>query len=152
MNHTVLTILNLSNAGCWGVCFWWMHRISKRQNSVLAELAGQARRIEDLSKKEHEILAEVHPSVEAIHEGVDKSPPKSRGWKSVLKTAALSPSLLCRLFLARDRTWESDDLRFRLLQREHRLRSEFSRDDLHQSDIGQPHSRRSRDERTVPQT
>jgi hypothetical protein len=40
-----------------------MHRISKRQNSVLAELAEQGRRIEDLSKKEHDILAEVHPSV-----------------------------------------------------------------------------------------
>jgi len=72
MNPAFLNFLNLANAGCWLVCFWWMHRISKRQDAVLTELAEQARRIEELSKKEHDILGEVHPNVEAIQQGVDK--------------------------------------------------------------------------------
>jgi|GEM_PF-2531351 len=72
MSDTFLNLLNLANLGCWCVCFWWMHRISKRQNSVLEELAEQACRIEEISKKEHDILGEVHPNVEAIQQGVDK--------------------------------------------------------------------------------
>jgi len=41
---------------CWPVCFWWMHRISARQNAVLKQLHEQGRRIEDVSKEEHHIL------------------------------------------------------------------------------------------------
>ena len=72
MTLGLVNILNLANAGCWCACFWWMHRISKRQNSVLAELAEQTCRIEELSKKEHDILGEVHPNVEKIQHGVDQ--------------------------------------------------------------------------------
>jgi hypothetical protein len=72
MSPSLVNFLNLANAGCWCVCFWWMHRISKRQNSVLEELAEQACRIEELSKKEHAILGQVHPNVEKIQHGVDQ--------------------------------------------------------------------------------
>jgi hypothetical protein len=72
MNHSFFNFLNLINTGCWCVCFWWMHRISKRQDAVLSELAEQAQRIEELSKEEHAILAQVHPNVEAIQQGVDQ--------------------------------------------------------------------------------
>jgi cell division protein FtsB len=57
---------------CWGVCFWWMHRISQRQNSMLQELQQQAESIEQLSKEEHKILQELHPAVQKIEEGVDE--------------------------------------------------------------------------------
>jgi iron-sulfur cluster repair protein YtfE (RIC family) len=53
---------------CWGVCFWWMHRISSRQNATLKQLQEQARRIEEVSKAEHEILTDLHPSVQKIEQ------------------------------------------------------------------------------------
>jgi hypothetical protein len=43
-----------------------MHRISSRQDATLQQLQEQARRIEDISKAEHEILTDVHPSVQKI--------------------------------------------------------------------------------------
>ena len=55
---------------CWPICFWWMHRISVRQNAMLRELREQARRIENVSKEEHEILKELHPAVQKIEETV----------------------------------------------------------------------------------
>lgn len=57
--------------GCWLVCFWWMHRISSRQNSMLKELHEMTQRIEDLSRAEHELIQEVHPQVGAIKEHVE---------------------------------------------------------------------------------
>jgi hypothetical protein len=60
------------NFGCWAVCFWWMHRISVRQNAVLDGLTSQAHRIEEISRQEHALLTEVHPNVEAIQKGVDE--------------------------------------------------------------------------------
>jgi len=56
---------------CWGVCFWWMHRISARQNFLLDQLREQARRIEKMSKEEHDLIKEVHPQVGEIKEGMD---------------------------------------------------------------------------------
>ena len=64
--------ITLLNFGCWGACFWWMHRISVRQNAVLDELTTQARRIEEISRQEHALLTEVHPNVEEIKKGVDE--------------------------------------------------------------------------------
>jgi hypothetical protein len=64
-----VTIVNFS---CWLVCYAWMHRISSRQNAVLMQLTTQAHRIEEISRQEHAILAEVHPNVEAIQKGVDQ--------------------------------------------------------------------------------
>ncbi|MDQ3119992.1 MAG: hypothetical protein M3Q89_10565 [Verrucomicrobiota bacterium] len=55
---------------CWGVCFWWMHRLSARQETMLRELHEVTARIEKLSKEEHELIREVHPAVEKIEEAV----------------------------------------------------------------------------------
>jgi hypothetical protein len=60
------------NFGCWAACFWWMHRISVRQNAVLDQLTSQAHRIEEISRQEHALLTQVHPNVEAIQKGVDE--------------------------------------------------------------------------------
>jgi hypothetical protein len=64
--------LTIAGGVCWAVCFWWMHRISKRQDSVLCELREQAKRIERLSKAEHDLIKEVHPKVDEIQEGMTK--------------------------------------------------------------------------------
>jgi hypothetical protein len=49
-----------------------MHRISQRQDAMLQQLQEQARRIEGVSKEEHQILQELHPTVQKIEEGVDQ--------------------------------------------------------------------------------
>ena len=64
--------ITAANFGCWATCFWWMHRISSRQNVVLEQLTSQAHRIEEISRQEHALLAQVHPNVEAIQKGVDE--------------------------------------------------------------------------------
>ena len=60
------------NTVCWGICFWWMHRISQRQDAMLKELHEQAHSIEELSREEREILKELHPTVEKIEKDVDQ--------------------------------------------------------------------------------
>lgn len=55
---------------CWVVCFWWMHRISSRQDAMLTELHAVTKRIEEISKKEHDLIQEVHPKVNEIKEQV----------------------------------------------------------------------------------
>lgn len=72
MNRLFLDLVTVADIGCWCVCFWWMHRISSRQDAVLEQLARQAHRIEGLSKAEHALLADLHPNVEAIQKGVDE--------------------------------------------------------------------------------
>lgn len=57
---------------CWGVCFWWMHRLSNKQNALLDQLREQGKRIEKLSKLEHDLIKEVHPQVHEIKEGMDE--------------------------------------------------------------------------------
>jgi hypothetical protein len=57
---------------CWGVCFWWMGRISAKQNHLMDQLREQGRRIEKLSKIEHDLIKEVHPQVGEIKEGMDE--------------------------------------------------------------------------------
>ena len=57
---------------CWGVCFWWMHRLSVKQNALLAQLREQGKRIEKLSKMEHDLIKEVHPQVNEIKEGMEE--------------------------------------------------------------------------------
>jgi hypothetical protein len=39
---------------CWCICFWWMHRISARQEAMLKELHEMTTRIEPLSQTEHD--------------------------------------------------------------------------------------------------
>ena len=57
---------------CWAVCFWWMHRISAKQNFLLERLREQGKRIEHLSTVEHDLIKEVHPQVSEIKEGVEE--------------------------------------------------------------------------------
>lgn len=70
MTRLLLDLANLIGLACWCVCFWWMHRISSRQDDMLEQLRRQGQRIENISKEEHAILEELHPNVEAIQKGV----------------------------------------------------------------------------------
>ena len=64
--------MTLIGTVCWGVCFWWMHRISTKQNAFLDQLREQGKRIEKLSKIEHDLIKEVHPQVGEIKEGMEE--------------------------------------------------------------------------------
>jgi hypothetical protein len=73
--------MSLSNASfwltvigtvCWGVCFWWMKRISNEQKQLMNQLREQGQRIEEFSKIEHDLIKEVHPQVGEIKEGMDE--------------------------------------------------------------------------------
>jgi len=85
--------MTLAGTLCWGVCFWWMRRLSIKQNSLLDQLHEQGQRIEKLSKVEHDLIKEVHPQVNEIKEGMDemmavvketsKNPPAAPGKKKV---------------------------------------------------------------------
>jgi hypothetical protein len=63
--------LTLTGTLCWVVCFWWMYRISAKQNALLDQLHTQGERIEKLSKIEHDLIKEVHPQVGEIKDGMD---------------------------------------------------------------------------------
>jgi methyl-accepting chemotaxis protein len=56
---------------CWLVCFWWMHRISSRQDILMKELHDMTARIEQLSERGHDMIQEVHPQVSEIKEQMD---------------------------------------------------------------------------------
>ena len=64
----ILTWLGIS---CWVVCFWWMYRISSRQDAMLKELHEMTQRIERLSEAEHDLIRDVHPQVGEIKEHVE---------------------------------------------------------------------------------
>jgi cell division protein FtsB len=66
----VALILAWIGTACWAVCFWWMHRLSSRQETMLQELHDVTKRIEKLSQAEHDLIREVHPKVEEIKESV----------------------------------------------------------------------------------
>ena len=68
--QTVAMLLAWIGTACWVVCFWWMHRISAKQETMLKELSEVTSRIEKLSKAEHDLIREVHPKVEEIKESV----------------------------------------------------------------------------------
>jgi len=63
--------LTLAGTICWGFCFWWMYKISTKQNAFLDQLRAQGKRIETLSQLEHDLIKEVHPQVGEIKEGVE---------------------------------------------------------------------------------
>jgi cell division protein FtsB len=67
---------------CWGICFWWMHRLSSRQEMMLKELHDVTKRIEKLSKAEHDLIRDVHPKVDEIHESVKDVSDKVSAQKS----------------------------------------------------------------------
>lgn len=62
--------VTILSAACWPVCFWWVRRISSRQDALLKTLQEQGERIEKLSKEEHDLIQEVHPEVEQIKDDV----------------------------------------------------------------------------------
>jgi len=63
--------MSVAGTVCWGICFWWMGRISAKQNNLIEQLRDQGRRIEKLSKVEHDLIKEVHPQVGEIKEGMN---------------------------------------------------------------------------------
>jgi len=67
----IVLILAWLGTGCWLVCFWWMHRISSRQDAMLTGLREITQRIERLSEAEHELIREVHPQVGEIKEHIE---------------------------------------------------------------------------------
>jgi hypothetical protein len=73
MNKSDITFwLSIAGIGCWLVCFWWMWRISSKQESLLKEITEQGQRIEKLSKDEHDLIRDVHPKVQNIKDDVAK--------------------------------------------------------------------------------
>ncbi len=72
MQLTFLQWLTILDSGCWLLCFWWMHRISSRQEAMLQELREQAERIEEMSKVEHDMVKEMHPKVESMEGDISK--------------------------------------------------------------------------------
>jgi hypothetical protein len=70
--NTLSFWMTLAGTVCWGVCFWWMHRLSTKQNALLVQLREQSMRIEKLSKIEHDLIKEVHPQVNEIKEGMEE--------------------------------------------------------------------------------
>jgi len=67
----IALVLTWLGIGCWAVCFWWMHRISSRQDSMLEELREMTQRIERLSEAGHDLIRDVHPQVGEIKEHVE---------------------------------------------------------------------------------
>jgi len=67
----IIALISWIGLACWCVCFWWMHRISSRQDALLKQLHEMASRIEDLSRAEHDLIREVHPQVSEIKEHVE---------------------------------------------------------------------------------
>ncbi len=73
MKENILAFwMTLIGTVCWAVCFWWMYRISEKQNSLLDRLTEQGKRIEKLSRMEHDLIKEVHPQVGEIKDGMDE--------------------------------------------------------------------------------
>ena len=64
--------MTLAGTVCWAVCFWWMHWLSTKQNVLLDQLREQGKRIEKLSRIEHDLIKEVHPQVGEIKEGMEE--------------------------------------------------------------------------------
>jgi uncharacterized protein YoxC len=67
---TIALFLTWVGTVCWAICFWWMHRLSSRQEMMLKELRDVTKRIEKLSRAEHDLIQDVHPKVEEIKESV----------------------------------------------------------------------------------
>jgi hypothetical protein len=84
--------LTLVGTVCWAICFWWMYRISAKQNSLLDRLTEQGKRIEKLSKIEHDLIKEVHPQVGEIKEGMDEMIAAVKENTEITVAAAAAPA------------------------------------------------------------
>ena len=69
--EAIALVLSCIGMLCWIICFWWMHRISSRQDATLEELHEMTARIEKLSRSEHDLISDVHPQVGEIKEQVE---------------------------------------------------------------------------------
>jgi len=78
----LIFVLTWVGLGCWCVCFWWMRRISSRQDEMLKELHEMTTRIERLSRAEHDLIREVHPQVGEIKERVENVAEAVSPWDS----------------------------------------------------------------------
>ncbi len=87
----VAFIISAVGTACWVVCFWWMHRISARQDSLLSELHQVTRRIEHLTREEHELIQEVHPGVAEIKKSVEEVAEETRAQKVAEQASAGTP-------------------------------------------------------------
>ncbi len=67
----MIFVLTWVGLGCWCVCFWWMHRISSRQDAMLKELHEMTQRTEQLSQAGHDLIRDVHPQVGELKEQVE---------------------------------------------------------------------------------
>lgn len=67
----IALVLTWIGLGCWIVCFWWMHRISSRQEALLKQLHEMTERVERVSKQGHDLMRDVHPQVGEIKEHVE---------------------------------------------------------------------------------
>jgi hypothetical protein len=67
----IVLVLTWLGIGCWLICFWWMHRISSRQDAMLKQLHEVTKRIERISEAEHDLIRDVHPQVSEIKEHVE---------------------------------------------------------------------------------
>ena len=67
----IILVLTWVGISCWCVCFWWMHRISSRQDAMLKELHEMTRRIQRISEEGHDLMRDVHPQVSKIKEHVE---------------------------------------------------------------------------------
>ena len=75
MNENGLAFwMTLTGTICWGFCFWWMRRISIKQNFLLDPALPRTRQAdrETFPKIEHDLIKEVHPQVGEIKEGMDE--------------------------------------------------------------------------------
>ncbi len=89
--------MTLAGTACWAVCFLWMHRISAKQNCLLEQLRQQGKRIEKLSKIEHDLIKEVHPQVSEIKEGGGRDDRDSEGKRREQSSVEAAPiSLMAR--------------------------------------------------------
>jgi hypothetical protein len=48
--------MTVAGTVCWGFCFWWMRRLSIKQNFLLDQQRDQGKRIEKLSRIEHDLI------------------------------------------------------------------------------------------------
>lgn len=80
MTQAMVNWLELFNAACWPVCFWWMHRISSKQNAMLADLHAQQQKVREISDEGREIIKELEPKVKKVAERIEQAvPPNASG-------------------------------------------------------------------------
>ena len=78
----LIVVFTWVGMACWCICFWWMHRISSRQEAMLKELHEMTKRVQKISEAGHQLIQDVHPQVGEIKEHVESvkeavSPEKS---------------------------------------------------------------------------